>query len=176
MAVGWTVAATGGEILACGAVIHNLPPPCSAGPLRSVMNNCQNDISGDCPAKHLVWSNLKIGTTRLVHTGLKRQPPWRGPRMLRCMIGSRNTQRQTQRRDGDCGLGRYHASSFGPTSSLRQNQGCFRDSRRYRLQQTPNAEPMFLPFSTSPEGFLGQRPLFERTEIVAIRSGLRKRR
>jgi hypothetical protein len=45
---------------------------------------------------------------------------------------------QTQRRDGDCGLGRYHASSFGPTSSLRQNQGWFRDSRR--LYQTPNVK------------------------------------
>ena len=33
------------------------------------MNNCDTDISGDCPAKHLVRSNLKIGTERLVRTG-----------------------------------------------------------------------------------------------------------
>jgi hypothetical protein len=30
-----------------------------------------------------------------------------------------------RRSDGDSGLGRHHASSFGPTSSLRQNQGWF---------------------------------------------------
>ncbi len=30
------------------------------------MNNCDTDISGDCPAKRLVRSNLKIGTERLV--------------------------------------------------------------------------------------------------------------
>src|SRR5260370_25997773 len=32
------------------------------------------------PAKHLVWSNLKIGTEQLVQTGPKTQSPWRGPR------------------------------------------------------------------------------------------------
>jgi hypothetical protein len=44
-----------------------------------------------------------------------------------------------------------HASSFGPTSSLRQNQGYFRESRRlYWLHQTPNAKRcMFLSPSTS---------------------------
>jgi hypothetical protein len=97
-----------------------------------------------------VRSNLKIGTERLVHTGPKTQSPWRGPRMPRCMFGSRNTQRQTQRRDGDCGLGRYLASSFGPTSSLRQIRGVLGDSRRYRLHQTPNAKRCtFLSLPTS---------------------------
>ncbi len=42
-----------------------------------------NSGSGDCPPKHLVWSNLKIGTERLVDTGPKTQSPWRGPRMPR---------------------------------------------------------------------------------------------
>jgi hypothetical protein len=32
--------------------------------------------SGDCPAKHRVSLNLKIGTERLVHTGTKTQSPW----------------------------------------------------------------------------------------------------
>jgi hypothetical protein len=30
---------------AAGGVIHNLPSPCSAGPLRSAMNNSGTDIS-----------------------------------------------------------------------------------------------------------------------------------
>jgi hypothetical protein len=70
--------------------------------------------------------------------------------MPRCLVGSRNTQRQRQRRDGDCGLGRYHASSFGPTSSLRQTQGCFGDSRRYRLHQDAQRETLYVQvFPTS---------------------------
>jgi len=31
------------------------------------MNNCDTDISGDCPAKRLVRSNLKIGTEDWSH-------------------------------------------------------------------------------------------------------------
>jgi hypothetical protein len=51
--------------------------------------------------------------------------------------------------------GRYHARSFGPTSSLRQNQGYFRDSRR--LHQTPHAKrgTLYVPVLSD------QRPLFE---------------
>ena len=117
----------------------------------------------------VVWSNLKIGPVRLVHNGPKTPSPWPDPRMPRCMVGSRNTQRQTQRRDGDCGLERYHASSFGPTPSLRQIR-CFLGirrrpssshlggSRRTKSDRqvaatgctTPNAKRcMFLFFSTS---------------------------
>jgi hypothetical protein len=32
--------------VAGGAVIHKLAPPRYAGPLRSLMNNCETDISG----------------------------------------------------------------------------------------------------------------------------------
>src|SRR4030088_574970 len=97
-----------GEILACGAVIHNLPPPCCAEPLRSVMNNCDTDISGDCPPKHLVRSNLKLERSDSFTLAPKRSRLG-VVRECRDASGSRNTQRQTQRRDGDCGLGRYHA-------------------------------------------------------------------
>ena len=98
--------------------------------------------------KHLVWSKLKTGTERLVHNGPKTQSPWPDPRMPRCMVGSRNTQRQTQRRDGDSGLERYHVSSFGPTSSLR-HQGVLETVLATGCT-TPNAKRcMFLFFSTS---------------------------
>jgi len=42
-------AATADEILARGAVIHKLPPPGWGRLLRSLMHNCETDISGDCP-------------------------------------------------------------------------------------------------------------------------------
>jgi hypothetical protein len=71
------------------------------------------------------------------HTGPKTQSPLRGPRMPRCMVGSRNTQRQTHRRDGGCGLGRHHASSFGSASSLRQIRVFWGQSP---LPVTPDAE------------------------------------
>jgi hypothetical protein len=44
-----SVAATADEILARGAVIHKLPPPGWGRLLRSLMHNCETDISGDCP-------------------------------------------------------------------------------------------------------------------------------
>jgi hypothetical protein len=75
-----------------------------------------------------VFGSVKRGAPRRFYgrirpKGVVGQSPLRGPRMPRCMVGSRNTQRQTHRRDGDCGLGQYHASSFGSASSLRQIRG-----------------------------------------------------
>jgi hypothetical protein len=62
------------------------------------------------------------------------------------------------------GLGRYHASSFGPTSSLRQNQGCFRDSRLW-LHQPPNAKRGTLHFPAVSD----QRPLFDA--LITVTAG-----
>src|SRR4030088_3808623 len=76
-----------GEILACGAVIHNLPPPCCAEPLRSVMNNCDTDISGDCPVRHSPVFRRSvfyyIGTTSDPATGLIFTKPQNSSRAAR---------------------------------------------------------------------------------------------
>ena len=70
------------------------------------------------------------------------------------MVGSRNTQRQTQRRDGDCGFGRYHASSFGPNSSLRQIRVFWGQSPQ-PVAPDAERETLYVPVLSD------QRPLFD---------------
>jgi hypothetical protein len=108
-----------------GSATSNYSPPnYSSGTSRrgivlGIAGRNQRRLSREAPRV----VKLKHWNGATGHTGPKTQSPWPGPRMPRCMVGSRNTQRQTHRRDGDCGLGRYHASSFGAASSLRQISG-----------------------------------------------------
>jgi hypothetical protein len=51
------------------------------------------------PAKHLVWSNLKIETERLVSRWPQSAVALAWSANAASIVGSRNTQRQTQRRD-----------------------------------------------------------------------------
>ena len=111
--------------------------------------------SGDCPAKHLVWSNLKIATERLIHTGPKRS-----------RLGVVRECRDAWSDRGILNVRRSDAVATAVWGGIIRaasgrllvcaKSGVFRDRRRYRLHQTPNGKrgTLYVPV------FSHQRPRY----------------